>query len=145
MTSQELVNKLQSLDLSTTASTTPDTASLLAHLRLLLTFEKLKQQIGFTDGLWDIWDNRAASADNSLEVLVKLREKRWAIYIARAVDRYEEWWNILPHDMLFEKDMMRGTECHPEKYVQFMDAKLIPWKMEMLPPIGKPGLTLSNA
>ncbi|OAQ67280.1 alpha-ketoglutarate-dependent sulfonate dioxygenase [Pochonia chlamydosporia 170] len=135
MTSQELVNKLQSLDLSTTASTTPDTASLLAHLRLLLTFEKLKQQIGFTDGLWDIWDNRAASADNSLEVLVKLREKRWAIYIARAVDRYEEWWNSLPHDMLFEKDMMRGTECRPEKYVKFMDAKPIPWKMEMLPPI----------
>lgn len=138
MTSQQdLVNKLLSLDLSETASTTPDSNSCLAHVRLLCAFEKLKHSIGFKDGLWEIWDNRAASADNSLEVLVKLREKRWAIYIARAVVRYEAWWDSFPQDMLLEKDMMRGASCAPEKFTGFVDAKPVPWKLEVLPPIGQ--------
>ncbi|KAI1025293.1 hypothetical protein LB505_009619 [Fusarium chuoi] len=31
--------------------------------------------------------------------LSKVREKRWALFVARAVDRYEAWWDSLPREL----------------------------------------------
>ncbi|TQN70022.1 hypothetical protein CSHISOI_05456 [Colletotrichum shisoi] len=75
----------------------------LAHLRLLTAFNRLEKETGYRDGLWEIWDSRAkianagggndkaaaAAAAGTLnpDVLVKLREKRWAVYVGRAVDQ----------------------------------------------------------
>lgn len=28
--------------------------------------------------------------------MTKIREKQWAVYVARAVDRFESWFNMLP-------------------------------------------------
>ncbi|KAJ6446867.1 hypothetical protein O9K51_01640 [Purpureocillium lavendulum] len=128
---QELPNRHGSRDLSNG----PDAESCLVHLRLLQAFEKLKNRIGLKDGLWDIWDNRASSADNSLDVLVKLREKRWAIYVARAVERYEAWWNSFRHDMLLQSHITTsGTET--SRYSGFLESIPMIWKAEELPPIG---------
>ncbi len=126
---------LGSLNLSDGPLTTPDAESCLAHLRLLHAFEKLKSRVGLKDGLWDIWDNRASSANNSLDVLVKLREKRWAVYIARAVDRYEAWWKSFPSAMLLQSDMLQGSDT-PDKYFNFLHSKPMLWKEENLPPLG---------
>lgn len=131
----DLATHFGSLNLSkTTMSVMPDPDSCLAHLRLLAAFEKLKNQVGLQDGIWDIWDKRAASADNSLDVLVKLREKRWAIYVARAVDRYEAWWRSFESDMLLEEEMAVGAG--EERYSEFTEAKPASWRANMLPPLG---------
>lgn len=131
----DLSTHFGSLDLSKSTSAMPDPDACLAHLRLLTAFEKLRSRIGLQDGIWDIWDKRAASADNSLDVLVKLREKRWAIFVARAVDRYEAWWDCFADEMLDEDDMTPG-ESEPARYGRFTEGKPLTWKASMLPPIG---------
>lgn len=130
--SADLATHFGALDLKAT-SIMPDADACLAHLRLLTAFERLKNRTGLQDGIWDIWDTRAASADNSLDVVVKLREKRWAIYVARAVDRYEAWWRSLGEDMLLEGQMTKGA-APGSRYQQFTDTKSM--ETSMLPPIG---------
>jgi hypothetical protein len=76
-----------------------DTNVCLAHLKLLEAFFILKQEVGYTDGAFDIWDSRAPGTDESVandemarnkrkEARSKIREKRWALYVARAAHRF---------------------------------------------------------
>lgn len=76
---------------------TPGPDTCLAHLRLLYAFRRLREEVGYRDGLWGIADpgEDPKAPEVPLETLSKLREKRWAIYLARAVDRYEAWWKTL--------------------------------------------------
>lgn len=70
----------------------PSQEQCIAHLKLLETFHQLKEDIGTTDGLFGI-SNRLADGNSQQEaVLTKIAEKRWAIYVARAADRFEQWW-----------------------------------------------------
>lgn len=135
-------------------STDPDVDTCLAHLKLLFAFHSMKEDVGYTDGLWDIWDSRAdldvelSAAD--LEILgargqktlpdderklklSKVREKRWALFVARAVDRYEAWWASLAQVMLREDDMIEGA---PSTYDEFVfEKKKWPWTSHMMPPL----------
>ncbi|KAH6652037.1 hypothetical protein BKA67DRAFT_660806 [Truncatella angustata] len=131
---QELEESTPRLNLLTTNLTSiPTVDSCLAHLRLLRAFEVLKRKTGYTDGLWDIWDSRA---QNKLDILSKLREKRWAIFVARAVDRYEAWWKSFVPDMLKEKDMLRGdSEARSSSFECFTSVhNLMKWTLASLPP-----------
>ncbi|KAI1328963.1 hypothetical protein F5Y16DRAFT_367741 [Xylariaceae sp. FL0255] len=125
---EQLNSAFSSLNLpSHVTDVTPD--SCLAHLKLLFAFQNLKESIGYTDGLWDLFDSRVYSegktaassekdakvSDKTREDLALLREKRWAIYVARAVDRYEAWWKTFLKSPLTEDDMMGNTT----KYAQF--------------------------
>lgn len=97
----------------------------IAHLKLLHAFAVLKEDVGFTDGLFGIWDSRAAEFpfDPKLQVvdeedpdvrqvaaLAKIREKRWALYVARATERFAVYWtNVLctpEHRRLKQADML---------------------------------------
>ncbi|KAI1880428.1 hypothetical protein JX265_002049 [Neoarthrinium moseri] len=111
----------------------PTVDTCLVHLKLLRAFEQLKSKIGYTDGLWEIWDSRALG---NVEVLAKLREKRWALYVARAVDRYQAWWKSFVPDMLTEKDILkRSPEGNPSRYAQFAAAhEPMRWTKDILPP-----------
>ncbi|KZL78837.1 alpha-ketoglutarate-dependent sulfonate dioxygenase [Colletotrichum tofieldiae] len=117
----------------------PNEDTCLAHLRLLTAFHRLKSETGYRDGLWEIWDSRAqvsnassatsssnskaaaAAADGgagslNTDVLVKLREKRWAVYVGRAADRYAAWWRSFVPDMLLESDMVEPSEERKDRY-----------------------------
>lgn len=136
----------------------PEVDTCLAHLKLLFAIQALKEDVGLQDGLWNIWDSRAdldsgfvetdvpASAcppefkiqDASPEEvqklhLSKLREKRWAIFVARAVDRYEAWWASLPQVQLRESDMVQGASAMYEQFVN--ERSEWPWASHMLPPL----------
>jgi hypothetical protein len=127
---------------------TPDTC--LAHLKLLFAFQSLKETIGYTDGLWEIYDSRlfpnrknGAGAsekaegldDQTKKNLALLREKRWAIYVTRAVDRYESWWHSVPKNPLTEDDMSEESD----KYTHFTreTPSAFSWNGDILPPLGK--------
>ncbi|KAK2000681.1 hypothetical protein LX36DRAFT_602640 [Colletotrichum falcatum] len=131
----------------------PDVDSCLAHLKLLYAIQTLKDEVGYTNGLWDLWDIRAGplpgseteekggssnikdSEDRTKRVLAMLREKRWAVYLARAVDRYETWWKTLSEERLREAEM-RSVDKSPEKYVRFPDGSDdYPWSVDNLPPL----------
>ncbi|OLN85440.1 hypothetical protein CCHL11_08010 [Colletotrichum chlorophyti] len=125
----------------------PDVDSCLAHLKLLYAIQTLKEEIGYTDGLWDLWDTRAGpnpssdegsstnSDDHVKAILAKLREKRWAVFLARAVDRYETWWKTLSSERLRE-DQMGGSDKFADKYVGFAEgSEDFPWTRDNLPPL----------
>jgi hypothetical protein len=118
-----------------------DESTCLAHLKLLFAFHNLKEDVGYTDGLWDILDSKVDSykaADDKdadpAAVLARLREKRWALYVARAVDRYETWWNCFPSDQpLLASDVDDNTPA----YSNFTSStRAITWTPQMLPPLG---------
>ncbi|KAI1313986.1 hypothetical protein F5Y03DRAFT_380844 [Xylaria venustula] len=119
----------------------------LAHLKLLFAFQNLKETVGYTDGLWNIYDSRVFPSgkdsdalqdtdkldDETKKNLSLLREKRWALYIARAVDRYEAWWGSFPATPLTDNDMCEDTP----RYARFASEPPAerPWKSNMLPPL----------
>ncbi|OHF04055.1 hypothetical protein CORC01_00394 [Colletotrichum orchidophilum] len=193
----------------------PTEDTCLAHLRLLTAFNRLKTETGYRDGLWDIWNARAAVAGNAAaattgdksniniirngsngngndnngndikatkgkaaennkttttsssesssstdpdpelndDILVKLREKRWAVYLGRAVDRYAAWWRSFVPDMLLESDMTTVVESEPRppaetggssrqrghrtraRYEGFPESEPLIWREDMLPPL----------
>lgn len=130
----------------------PEVDTCLAHLKLLFALQSLKEDIGYTDGLWNIWDSRADVADLDLGSepvglddqkktpedlkkirLSKIREKRWALYVARAIDRYEAWWSTFPNVMLREDDRKLGSRA---PYGGFVDGRqYMAWSESMLPPL----------
>lgn len=78
----------------------PATEEVIAHLKLLECFYRLKQSIGSRDGLFGIYNELVTwhgitDENKTAECLAKLAEKRWAIFVQRAVDRYEAWLNIV--------------------------------------------------
>lgn len=78
----------------------PTVDETIAHLKTLECFSRLRQSIASTDGLFDI-DNamivdvgrtsNLASGEGADELLPRLAEKRWAVYVSRAVDRFHAW------------------------------------------------------
>ncbi|KAI7318221.1 hypothetical protein KC315_g10135 [Hortaea werneckii] len=75
----------------------PTPEETIAHLKLLECFHRLRQTIGSTDGLFGISNSLVtgpgidATETEQLESLAKVAEKRWAIYVSRAVDRFDIW------------------------------------------------------
>ncbi|KAI9648029.1 hypothetical protein NHQ30_002657 [Ciborinia camelliae] len=123
---------------STPAFPNPDLC--LAHLKLLKAFHNLKEDVGYTDGLFGLWDARCELpiVEDRDKALVVVREKRWALYLARAVERFEDWWlkvlceqenatRLRQRDMKINSDFMD----FPKKGV----AKV--WSTSLLPPKGR--------
>jgi len=128
----------------------PTVETCLAHLKLLFAFQSMKEDVGYTDGLWGLWDSLAGLPeqlkgsdekppkekiqDKKLAVLSKIREKRWALFVARAVERYEAWWKSMPAFQLTEKHM----ETPAEYYLAFPTetSHAMQWSADKLPPLG---------
>lgn len=144
---EQLNSAFQSLELPLVAeNVTVDTC--LAHLKLLFAFQNLKESIGYSDGLWQIYDSRLfpdgkgadmlgeneSLDDETKKNLTLLREKRWALYVARAAHRYEVWWTSFPKVPITEGDMCENTA----KYTDFIShAPSNPaTKSIVLPPLG---------
>lgn len=148
--------------------TDPGVDTCLAHLKLLAAIQWMKEDVGFNDGLWGLWDAHAGPIDpllqrrpekpkekektgpepsieqrlrdKNLEALSQIREKRWALFVARAVDRYEAWWKAMVRrhggPPLSEKDMDIG---HSTRYAAFPTGThaLLFGSEEELPPLGR--------
>lgn len=139
----------------------PNTDTCLAHLKLLYAFQTLKEDIGYTDGLWGLWNTRAEGVDLTPNLdgkvsdsgsgasnheplsreqeqqlaLSQVREKRWALFVARAVDRYESWWGSMKDQFpLQERDMEYDGAAAYDLFPMPMQGVL--WKNEPLPPLG---------
>lgn len=80
----------------------PSSDDCVAHLKLLESFYRLKQSIASTNGLFGIscdtvddLDQKAPGTDTQKdktnETIPLLAEKRWQVYISRAVERFSRW------------------------------------------------------
>jgi len=144
---EEINASFSNLCIGDTPKNFPDSDLCLAHLKLLEAFFILKQEVGYTDGAFDIWDSRAPGTYESvandekarnmrMEALSKIREKRWALYVARAVHRFEIWWmNVLCQ---YEQSVMLTEGAM--RYKEFQDfpgaGRVQRWTTSMLPPLG---------
>jgi hypothetical protein len=91
-------------DLQDFVNVTPDQC--IAHLKLLEAFNQLREDVGNTDHLFGIESPPSTGkveksektplvhgVDLNALAQVRVREKRWAVFVARAVDRFEQWWD----------------------------------------------------
>jgi predicted RNA-binding Zn-ribbon protein involved in translation (DUF1610 family) len=78
----------------------PTPTECIAHLKLLHAFAKLRHEVGNHDGLFDIKMetnthlSRTGSTDDAA-IAEGIRDKRWSVYITKAVARFEKWWDLL--------------------------------------------------
>jgi hypothetical protein len=138
-TVQDITAGFSNLKLSST-NKSPSRELAIAHLKLLEAFRTLKDDVGYNDGLFGIWESRASSDEYAgmkpEEALAKIREKRWSLYVARAAERFETWWLSALCKIegnprrLTQKDMLR-----PDFESSATRGKAIDWKSEYLPPL----------
>lgn len=80
-----------------TTTVTPDQCA--AHLKFLAALADLRDSIANDDGLFGLHDSDVDKfLDFANEARALIREKRWAVYVARAVERYTAWWNLCAPD-----------------------------------------------
>ena len=108
----------------------------VAHLKFLAVLADLRDSIASDDGLFGIFDSEAERFPESLnEARARIREKRWAVYVARAVHRYNTWWTIgLPRS----RQMATIADVESAKYEDIVKCDtLVAWSPENLPPLGR--------
>jgi hypothetical protein len=160
------------LTLSAIASKTPDRDECIAHLKLLECFKHLREDISSRNGLFgihdgyskdslqEVYDKIASEATSENEkrekylkttnqiekTLESLRDKRWAIYVARAASRYEKWWKSVPNpgrdrepDSVQSLRRLRVGDIEADHGLETLMGAVIPcqWTADCLPPIGK--------
>lgn len=113
----------------------------VAHLKLLAVLADLRDFISNNDGLFGLFDSEAERFPDSLnEARARIREKRWAVYTARAVERYTKWWfTCLP--MSRPPVTMKDIENPNYEDIVDCDTQIL-WSGGNMPPIGE--LTLGN-
>lgn len=111
---------------------TPDKC--IAHLKLLEAIEQLREDVGKTDGLYGLFDRLADGADEPDKVKAKIREKRWAVYVVQAAQRFERWFqSIEKGDMMMTLQIMES-----EQYSNIHTAsRALEFTKDSLPPLGK--------
>ena len=137
----ELNSAFQTLHLSAQNPEFPETDQCLAHLKLLSAFYAVKEDVGYTDNLYGLSDARCEMLEGQErdKALAMMREKRWSLYVARAVERFEDWWLkvLVPLEggqRLMGKEMLVTNL----DFMQFSRmGRPRSWTVNMLPPLGK--------
>lgn len=130
--------ELPQLDLSSNLSdsTTITRDQCVAHLKFLAVLADLRDTISSDDGLFDIYDAEAERFPKELNAArARICEKRWAVYTARAVDRYTKWWSKgLPGS----RPMATINDLESIDYENIINCgTIVAWSTENLPPLGK--------
>lgn len=118
----------------TTRTVTRD--QVVAHLKFLAVLADLRDVVSNSDGLFGLFDSEAEKHPDSLdEARVRIREKRWAVYTARAVDRYQKWWSAcLP----MSRSVATMDDLVSQTYEKIIECEtMVLWTAENMPPLGK--------
>lgn len=114
----------------------PTVDECLAHLKLLEAFSQLREDIGTTDTLYGIRDDFAPSLpeERRTQCLARMREKRWAVFVTRAVDRFELYWKncIQPDARMLRQNDLNSIQFQRE----FENKAALKLDVNNLPPLG---------
>ncbi|OAX80360.1 hypothetical protein ACJ72_05311 [Emergomyces africanus] len=114
----------------------------IAHLKLLAALADLRDTISATDGLFDLHDieyGKYPTEEDRLKAAQLIREKRWAVYVGRAVDRFSTWHEKCIRRDGFGSNMGAVTMSDIERHgglstsVDWNDT--IIWTVDMMPPL----------
>jgi len=143
----DLSVRLDNLNLDTAAEVpTPDQC--IAHLKLLEAFQQLREDVANQEGLFGIAgppNDRELTRNTPLQqddARLRVREKRWAVYVARAVDRFIKWWDLCvsntmrgqPCGKLTCNDLMTRSDL---ENVAFVEKQPQSFTADNLPPLGR--------
>jgi hypothetical protein len=95
------------LDFTPSALDIPTSAECVAHLKLLNAFHRLRYEVSNQKGLFGIYDSASGGKGERDRITEWIKEKKWAVYVTRAVSRFETWWSELPET----------TSGHPYKLI----------------------------
>ncbi|TAQ86885.1 hypothetical protein B7494_g4772, partial [Chlorociboria aeruginascens] len=133
----ELTSAFSNLSIVEPPTQLPDADHCLAHLKLLTALHRLKEDVGYTDGLFGLWDARCEMAKARDASLAQMREKRWNLYVAKAVRRFEQWWLqvLCPMEKAerLETDEMHVANKRFTNFTQL--GRMQKWTTNMLPPL----------
>lgn len=121
-----------SLNLGST-TTKPTVDQCVAHLKLLEAFHQLREDVSTNDGLFGISDQLASLSSKGDKGLATVREKRWAVYVARAADRFESWWDIC---VPARKPRLRQRDIAAPNFQKCLDDQQ-PLDCITIPPLGE--------
>lgn len=143
---EDLSARLDDLNLSVDENRpTPDRC--IAHLKLLEALHQLRDTIASTDGLFGIVtppekkSEKQSEQKANADAQVAVREKRWAVYVARAVDRFESWWTQCVPQTVAGSPTQRMTEgrylSQPMEHYALDGQPIAQLSRDNLPPLGK--------
>lgn len=135
----DLTAAFSNLNLSAAADE-PTKDRCIAHLKLIEAFHQLREDIATTDGLFgikDSWVPAELSQQAQAAVLLKIREKRWAVYVAKAASRFETWWekSIQPDSRMLRQADIESAALQ-EDHTGRGD-EVLPFTPDNLPPLGE--------
>ena len=111
-------------NLGSSLTTTTSADHCIVHLKFLAAIADLRDTVAKIDTLFEINDSQAEvfkTREDQCRALARIKEKRWAVYVARAVDRYIAWWN---HCVETDAHLPTVTElCDPQKNSMKCDLK----------------------
>lgn len=126
----------------------PNVSQTICHLKLLHAFSRLREHVSNIDGLFGIFDVPSNEPSDQFDDLrharallrLRIREKRWAIYVQRAADRFAKWWLALrPQNnaqWLKLKDMADAKGKYYQGVQKEVTASNGNWMKGMMPPLG---------
>lgn len=138
---EDFSSTFRKLDIRQNNERLPFNDECTVHLRFLSVLADLRKYISENDGLFGIHDSSADAFHADKEkAMAKIREKRWGVYVARAVDRFETWFGTLPtstvgsgphgylrmSDIVNDKKFERLTDPSHSGHI---------WTPELLPPL----------
>ncbi|KAK3059736.1 hypothetical protein LTS18_010164, partial [Coniosporium uncinatum] len=88
----DLSLRLEQLKLGPKPSQYPTGDECTAHLKLLEAIHQLREEIANGDGLFGISSLQSSGSEEGVQKLLRVCEKRWAVYVNRAVDRFARWY-----------------------------------------------------
>lgn len=117
---------------SKSTSVTPDEC--VAHLKFLAALADLRDTVSTDDGLFGIYDSEADKFISDVgQARARIREKRWAVYTARAVKRFSIWWDKCIPTSGFRP---RHTDLKTSTYPMVINCNTqLSWPRDALPPL----------
>jgi len=66
----------------------------MAHLKFMMLIADLRDTIARSDGIYGLWDSAIPTGTEEMyqRGTALMREKRWAVFVTKAVDRFEAWY-----------------------------------------------------
>lgn len=117
----------------------PTADQCVAHLKFLEALNQLRESVASSDGLYGIYDNFVELTDKGTRNPVKMAkicEKRWAIFVNRAVSRFEWWWRTCTGPIL---PMITESEVTSKQFQTVaQQGKPLQFTLDNLPPLGRP-------
>lgn len=102
----------------------------LCHHRLLMSFNRLRWQICTQQGLFRVEHSKDLFVGmNKEQQRSKMPEKRWSIYLARAIHRFRIWWQ-----MYVPSSSNAGGAPAEKRGVERTET--MEWREDTMPPLG---------